>query len=58
MSGVKFVNKSLSVSVKFNPFRYLGLVTVTAENPLSHKYVEGKGSRTLNAFSLNSSYSL
>lgn len=37
---------------------YLVLDVVTAENAFSHKYVEGKGNRTLNAFSLNCSYSL
>lgn len=58
ISGVRFVNESLSVGVTFNLFRYLVLVAVTAENPLSHKYDEGKGSRTPNAFSLNTSYSL
>lgn len=58
MSEVKFVNKSLSIGVKFNLFRYLVLIEVTAENPLSYKYVEGKESRTFNVFSLNRSYSL
>lgn len=53
MTGVKFFNVSRSVGVKFNQFRYIISVAVTAEKPFSNEYVGGKGNRTFNAFSHN-----
>lgn len=48
ISSVRLVNKILNVCDKFNRFRRLVLVAMTAENP--HKYIKGKIRRTLNAF--------